>query len=129
LDETVKTYIEELLTDFRGFHQIVFSFLTAHSLQQLFSQLTSHNSFFHSHSPTKQTLSLRSSSTLSRSSTFSSWVADMERADAWGSMWQPGKGMRTFLLQVLSTIPEKTKDVGRNKGEGAWIKDNIGYRN
>jgi hypothetical protein len=62
-----------------------------------------------------QRLSLRSSSTISLSSTFSSWVADMERADAWGSMWQPGKGMRIFLLQVLSTIPEKTKDVGWNK--------------
>jgi hypothetical protein len=52
----VKTYIEELLTTFSGFHQTIFSFLTAHSLQQLFSQLTTHNNFFHSHSPTKQTL-------------------------------------------------------------------------
>jgi hypothetical protein len=55
LDGTVKTYIEELLTTFSGFHQTIFSFLTAHSLQQLFSQLTAHNNFFHSHSPTKQT--------------------------------------------------------------------------
>jgi hypothetical protein len=52
----VKTYIEELLTTFSGFHQTIFSFLTAHSLQQLFPQLTTHNNFFHSHSPTKQTL-------------------------------------------------------------------------
>jgi hypothetical protein len=29
----VKTYIEELLTTFSGFHQTIFSFLTAHSLQ------------------------------------------------------------------------------------------------
>jgi hypothetical protein len=36
----VKTYIEELLTAFSGFHQTVFSFLTAHSPQQLFPQLT-----------------------------------------------------------------------------------------
>jgi hypothetical protein len=57
LDGTVKTYIEELLTTFSGFHQTIFSFLTAHSLQQLFPQLTAHNNFFHSHSPTKQTLS------------------------------------------------------------------------
>jgi hypothetical protein len=34
----VKTYIEELLTIFSGFHQIIFSFLKAHSPQQLFSQ-------------------------------------------------------------------------------------------
>jgi hypothetical protein len=54
----VKTYIEELLTTFSGFHQTVFSFLTAYSLQQLFPQLTAHSNFFHSHSPTKQTLSL-----------------------------------------------------------------------
>jgi hypothetical protein len=53
----VKTYIEELLTTFSGFHQTIFSFLTAHSLQQLFPQLTAHSNFFHSHSPTKQTLS------------------------------------------------------------------------
>jgi hypothetical protein len=33
LDGTVKTYIEELLTTFSGFHQKIFSFLTAHSLQ------------------------------------------------------------------------------------------------
>jgi hypothetical protein len=56
LDGTVKTYIEELLTNFSGFHQTIFSFLTAHSLQQLFPQLTAHSNFFHSHSPTKQTL-------------------------------------------------------------------------
>jgi hypothetical protein len=54
----VKTYIEEFLTTFSGFHQRVFSFLTAYSLQQLFPQLTAHSNFFHSHSPTKQTLSL-----------------------------------------------------------------------
>jgi hypothetical protein len=52
----VKTNIEELLMTFSGFHQTVFSFLTAHSLQQLFLQLTAHSNFFHSHSPTKQTL-------------------------------------------------------------------------
>jgi hypothetical protein len=52
----MKTYIEEFLTIFSGFHQTVFSFLTAYSLQQLFPQLTAHNNFFHSHSPTKQTL-------------------------------------------------------------------------
>jgi hypothetical protein len=52
----VKTYIEEILTTFSGFHQTIFSFLTAHSLQQLFPQLTAHSNFFHSHSPTKQTL-------------------------------------------------------------------------
>jgi hypothetical protein len=39
----VTTYIEEFLTTFSGFHQTVFSFLTAyisffHSSQQLFSQ-------------------------------------------------------------------------------------------
>jgi hypothetical protein len=56
LDGTVKTYIEELLMAFSGFHQTVFSFLTAHSPQQLFPQLKAHSSFFHSHSPTKQTL-------------------------------------------------------------------------
>jgi hypothetical protein len=55
---TVKTYIEELLTAFSGFQQTVFSFLTAHNPQQLFPQLTVHNSFFHSHIPTKQTLKL-----------------------------------------------------------------------
>jgi hypothetical protein len=32
----VKTYIEEFLTTFSGFHQTIFSFLTADSLQQLF---------------------------------------------------------------------------------------------
>jgi hypothetical protein len=47
----VKTYIEELLTTFSGFHQTIFSFLTTHSLQQLFPQLTAHSNFFHSHSP------------------------------------------------------------------------------
>jgi hypothetical protein len=52
----MKTYIEEFLTTFSGFHRTVFSFLTAYSLQQLFSQLTAHNNFFHSHNPTKQTL-------------------------------------------------------------------------
>jgi hypothetical protein len=57
-DKTVKTYIEKLLTIFNGFHQTVFSFLTAHSLQQLFSQLTAHSNFFHSHSPTKQALKI-----------------------------------------------------------------------
>jgi hypothetical protein len=44
---------------FSGFHQTVFSFLTAHSLQQLFLQLIAHSNFFHSHSPTKQTLGLQ----------------------------------------------------------------------
>jgi hypothetical protein len=34
----MKTYVEKLLTAFSGFHQTIFSFLTAHS----------HNSFFHS---------------------------------------------------------------------------------
>jgi hypothetical protein len=43
---------------FSGFHQTVFSFLTAYSLQQLFLQLTAYSNFFYSHSPTKQTLSL-----------------------------------------------------------------------
>jgi hypothetical protein len=57
-DGTVKTYIEELLTIFNGFHQTIFSFLTAYNIQQLFSQLKAHNNFFHSHSPTKQTLNL-----------------------------------------------------------------------
>jgi hypothetical protein len=56
----VKTYIEEFLMTFSGFHQTVFSFLTAYSLQQLFPQLTAHSNFFHSHSPTKQTLLLLS---------------------------------------------------------------------
>jgi hypothetical protein len=55
----VKTDIEEFLTTFSGFHQTVFSFLTAYSLQRLFPQLTAHNNFFNSHSPTKQTLSPR----------------------------------------------------------------------
>jgi hypothetical protein len=52
----MKTYIEEFLITFSGFQQTVFSFLTAYSLQQLFPQLTAHSNFFHSHSPTKQTL-------------------------------------------------------------------------
>jgi hypothetical protein len=50
--------MEKLLATFSGFHQTLFRFLTAHSPQQLFSQLTAHNSFFHSHSRTKQTLKL-----------------------------------------------------------------------
>jgi hypothetical protein len=54
----VKTYIEELLTTFSGFQQTIFSFLTAHIPQQFFTQLTAHNSFFHSHNPTKQTLNI-----------------------------------------------------------------------
>jgi hypothetical protein len=33
----VKTYIEEFLTTFSGFHQTDFSFLTSYSLQQLFT--------------------------------------------------------------------------------------------
>jgi hypothetical protein len=48
--------MEEFLATFSGFHQTVFSFLAVHSPQQLFSQLTAHSSFFHSHSPTKHTL-------------------------------------------------------------------------
>jgi hypothetical protein len=52
----MKIYIEELLTIFSGFYQTIFSFLMAHRLQQLFPQLTAHSNFFHSHSPTKQTL-------------------------------------------------------------------------
>jgi hypothetical protein len=32
--------MEKLLATFSGFHQTLFSFLTAHSPQQLFSQLT-----------------------------------------------------------------------------------------
>jgi hypothetical protein len=48
--------MEELLAAFTGFHQIIFNFSIAHSPHQFFSQLTAHNSFFHSHSPTKQTL-------------------------------------------------------------------------
>jgi hypothetical protein len=46
LDETVKIYIEEFLTTFSGFHQTVFSFLTAHSLQQLFSTAYSPQQLF-----------------------------------------------------------------------------------
>jgi hypothetical protein len=49
-----KTYIEQLLTAFSGFHQMVFSFLTTHSSQQFF--FTVYNNFFHSHISTKQTL-------------------------------------------------------------------------
>jgi hypothetical protein len=52
----MKTDIEKNLTTFSGFHQTVFGFLTAYSLQQLFPQLTAHSNFFYSHSPTKQTL-------------------------------------------------------------------------
>jgi hypothetical protein len=44
------------LATFNDFHQTIFSFLAVHSSQQLFSQLIAHSSFFHSHSPTKQTL-------------------------------------------------------------------------
>jgi hypothetical protein len=54
----VEIYIEELLTTFSGFGQMIFSFLTAHIPQQLFLQLTAHNSFFYSHSSTKQTLEM-----------------------------------------------------------------------
>jgi hypothetical protein len=61
----MKTYIEELLTIFSGFYQTIFSFLMAHSLQQLFPQLTAHSNFFDSHSPTKQTLGLTRFSPLS----------------------------------------------------------------
>jgi hypothetical protein len=53
----MKTYIEEFLTAFSGFHKTTFSFLTAYSLPRLFQQLTAHSNLFHSHSPTKQTLS------------------------------------------------------------------------
>jgi hypothetical protein len=42
----MKTYIEEFLTTFSGFHQTIFSFLTVYSLQQLFPQLTAHSNFF-----------------------------------------------------------------------------------
>jgi hypothetical protein len=58
----MKTYIDEFLMTFTGFHQMVFSFLTAYSIQQLFPQLTAHSNIFHSHSPTKQTLNLKRSS-------------------------------------------------------------------
>jgi hypothetical protein len=47
-----------LLTAFSGFNQSIFSFLTSHSPHQFFLQLTAHSSFFHSHSPTKQTLNI-----------------------------------------------------------------------
>jgi hypothetical protein len=40
------------------FNQTAFNFLTAHNSQQLFSQLIAHSSFFHSHSQTKQTLTM-----------------------------------------------------------------------
>jgi hypothetical protein len=52
----VKIYMEKILATFSDFHQTIFSFLAVHSQQQLFSQLTAHSSFFHSHSSTKQTL-------------------------------------------------------------------------
>jgi hypothetical protein len=48
--------MEKFLATFSGFHQTIFSFLAVHSPQQLFSQLTAYNSFFHNHNPTKQTL-------------------------------------------------------------------------
>jgi hypothetical protein len=54
----MKIYMEKYLAIFSGFHQTLFNFLTAHSPQQLFSQLTAHSSFFHSHSPTKHTLTI-----------------------------------------------------------------------
>jgi hypothetical protein len=38
--------MEELLADLSGFHQIAFSFLTAHRLQQLFLQLITRNNLF-----------------------------------------------------------------------------------
>jgi hypothetical protein len=50
--------MEEFLATFSGFHQTIFSFLAVHSPQQLFSQFTAHNRFFHSHSPTKQTFNV-----------------------------------------------------------------------
>jgi hypothetical protein len=40
------------------FNQTIFSFLTAHNSQQLFSQLIPHNNVFHSHNQTKQTLTM-----------------------------------------------------------------------
>jgi hypothetical protein len=42
----VKTYIEEFLTTFSGFHQTVFSFLTTYSLQQLFHSSQPTTTFF-----------------------------------------------------------------------------------
>jgi hypothetical protein len=42
----MKTYIEEFLTTFSGFHQTVFSFLTAYSLQQFFSTAHSPQQLF-----------------------------------------------------------------------------------
>jgi hypothetical protein len=54
----MKTYIEEFLMTFSGFHQTVFSFLTAYGLHQLSPQLAAHNNFFHSRNPTKQTLNI-----------------------------------------------------------------------
>jgi hypothetical protein len=39
-------YMEELLAAFSRFHQMIFNFLTAHSPQQLISQLIAHNRFF-----------------------------------------------------------------------------------
>jgi hypothetical protein len=50
----VKTYIEELLTAFSGFHQTIFSFLTAHTPQQIFPRLTAYSNFF-SRSQSNQT--------------------------------------------------------------------------
>jgi hypothetical protein len=38
--------MEYFLASFSGFHQTVFSFLSVHNPQQLFSKLTAHNSFF-----------------------------------------------------------------------------------
>jgi hypothetical protein len=70
----VKTYIEEILTIFSGFHQTIFSFLTAHSLQQLFPQLTAHSNFFHSHSPTKQTLSTAAKPLTEKCLTLGFWI-------------------------------------------------------
>jgi hypothetical protein len=54
----VKTYIEEFLTTFSGFHQTVFSFLTAYSLQQLFPQLTACWGLSASEGPQKQDLTV-----------------------------------------------------------------------
>jgi hypothetical protein len=53
----VKTYIEELLTIFSGFHQIIFSFLKALSPQQLFSQHTT--AFFTATTQLNRTLNMR----------------------------------------------------------------------
>jgi hypothetical protein len=75
----VKTYIEEFLTTFSGFHQTFFSFLTAYSLQQLFLQLLAHSNFFHSHSPTKQTL--RSAYTTAVALLLVTTITDSENSD------------------------------------------------